>query len=168
MGMPCVSERKDPPLTTRRLAVALAAFLGLALSQPLAAQTQFKSTMPDGRVLYGDRPAPGAAKVEEIRLDTSKGGLGGPATPSEKQVLKELEKERLQREGAQEKVRAAEQKLKDAQAARDNGKEPLPGERIGTAGGQSRLNDAYFERQRMLEEAVGKAQRELDEARAGR
>ncbi|MDH4095043.1 MAG: DUF4124 domain-containing protein [Betaproteobacteria bacterium] len=148
--------------------VTAAALLGVVLLLPVAAQTQYKSTMPDGRVVYGDRPAQGAAKVEEIQSDTSKGGLGGPATPSEKQVLKELEKERLQRESAQEKVRAAEQKLKDAQAARDNGKEPLPGERIGTAGGASRLNDAYFERQRMLEEAVWKAQRELDEARSGR
>jgi hypothetical protein len=165
--MPCVSARKDPPTTTRRRAVALAALLALALSLPLAAQTQYKSTMPNGRVLYGDAPAPGAAKVEEIHPDTSKGGLGG-VTPREKQVLKELEKERLQGAGAQEKVRAAEQKLGDAQAARDNGKEPLPDERIGTAGGASRLNDAYFERQRRLEEAVERAQRELDEARARR
>ena len=154
-------------MTAQRLVLALAALIGLALSPPLAAQSLYKSTMPDGRVRYGDAPVPGAAKVEEIQADTPKGEPGDTAA-RERQALKDLEKERLQREGAQEKVRAAEQRLRDAQAARDNGKEPLPSERIGTAGGASRLNDAYFQRQRMLEEAVGKAQREVDEARAGR
>jgi hypothetical protein len=139
----------------------------VALPQSAEAQSQYKSTMPDGRVLYGDTPAPGAAKVEEIQPDTSKGGLGG-TTAREKKALKDLEKERLQREGIQEKVRAAEQRLRDAEAARAAGKEPLEGERIGTAGGSSRLNDSYFERQRMLEENVEKAQRALDEARAGK
>ena len=49
-------------MATRRLVLTLAAFLGLALSPPLAAQSLYKSTMPDGRVRYGDAPAPGAAK----------------------------------------------------------------------------------------------------------
>lgn len=151
----------------KRLLVTVAAVLGAAVLQPLAAQTQYKSTMPDGRVLYGDTPAPGAAKVEEIQPDTSKGGLGG-TTAREKKALKDLEKERLQREGIQEKVRAAEQRLRDAEAARAAGKEPLEGERIGTAGGSSRLNDSYFERQRVLEENVEKARRELDVARSGK
>ena len=167
MGMPRVAARKDPLMTAQRLVLALAASIGLALSPPLAAQTLYKSTMPDGRVRYGDAPVPGAVKVEEIQTDTPKEEPAGTAA-RERQALKDLEKERQQRESAQEKVRAAEHRLREAQAARDNGKEPLPGERIGTAGGASRLNDAYFERQRMLEEAVGKAQREVDEARAGR
>jgi len=155
-------------MKSSRLALAIAfASMCVALPQSAAAQGQYKSTMPDGRVLYGDTPAPGAAKVEEIQPSTAKGGLGG-TTAREKATLKDIEKERLQREGTQEKVRAAEQRLRDAEAARAAGKEPLEGERTGTAGGSSRLNDSYFERQRMLEENVGKARRELDEARAGK
>jgi len=135
--------------------------------QPAVAQTLYKSTMPDGRVVYGDKPALGAAKVEETRPDISKGGIGG-TTPREVEALKELEKERDKREDAEDKVRAAEQALRDAEAARAAGKEPLASERIGTAGGASRISDAYYARQKKLDDAVEKARRELDQARSGK
>jgi len=148
--------------------VISASFIAAALLlQPAAAQTVYKSTMPDGRVLYGDKPTPGAAKVEEGQPDTSKGGLGG-ATAREQEALKDMEKARLEREAEQGKVQAAEQKLKNAEAALAAGKEPQASERIGTAGGASRLNETYFERQRQLDEAVDTARRELDEARSRR
>jgi hypothetical protein len=137
------------------------------LAQPAAAQVLFKSTMPDGRIVYGDKPESDAVKVEETQPDISKRGIGG-TTPREQETLKELEKARQKREGGGEDVRAAERALKDAEAARAAGKEPLPGERVGTAGGASRLGEAYFERQRKLEEAVDKARRELDAVRSGR
>lgn len=148
------------------LTLATASFC-VVLSQPALAQTLYKSTMPDGRIVYSDKPAPGAAKVEEQRPDTSKGGIGG-TTPREQGVLKSLEKDRLQREAGQDRVQVAAQALKNAEAARDAGKEPLEGERIGTAGGSSRLTDAYFERQRQLEAAVEQARRNLDEVRSGK
>ena len=137
------------------------------LLQPAVAQTLYKSTMPDGAVVYGDKPAPGAAKVEETRPDVSKGGIGG-TTPRETEALKQMEEARAKREGAQDKVRAAEEALRNAETARDAGKEPLASERIGTAGGASRLGELYFNRQRKLEEAVEKARRELDQLRSGR
>ena len=140
--------------------------LAALLLQPAMAQTLYKSTMPDGRIVYGDKPAPDAVKVEETRPDVSKGGLGG-TTQREQEALKDLEKARLQREGGQETVRAAEQALKNAEAARAAGKEPLASERIGTAGGASRLGETYYDRQRKLEEAVDKARRELEQARSG-
>jgi hypothetical protein len=135
--------------------------------RPAAAQVLFKSTMPDGRIVYSDKPQPDAVKVEETRPDISKRGIGG-TTSREQDALKELETARLKREGGGEVVRAAEQALRDAEAARAAGKEPLPGERIGTAGGASRLNEAYFDRQRKLDEAVEKARRALDAARSGK
>ena len=137
------------------------------LVQPAAAQVFYKSTMPDGSIVYGDKPAPDAVKVEETRPDISKGGIGG-TTPREQEALKEMEKARAQREAGQDKVQAAEQALRNAEAARTAGKEPLEGERIGTAGGASRLSEAYDERQRRLEEAVARARRELEAARAGK
>ena len=137
------------------------------LMQPAVAQTLYKSTMPDGSVVYGDKPAPDAVKVDETRPDIKKGGIGG-ATPREQEALKEFEKGRQQRESGQDKVTAAEQALRNAEAARAAGKEPLASERIGTAGGASRLSESYFDRQRKLEEAVEKARRELDAARSGK
>jgi len=152
----------------KRIVVVMGGILAAALLvQPAAAQVLYKSTLPDGRVVYGDKPADDAVKVEETRLDTKKGGIGG-TTPREKEALKELERARAQREAGQDKVQAAEQALRNAEAARATGKEPLEGERIGTAGGASRLNEAYDDRQRRLEEAVERARRELEAARAGK
>jgi hypothetical protein len=151
-----------------RNVVILASFVAAALLlQPAVAQTLYKSTMPDGSVVYGDKPAPDAAKVEETRPDIKKGGIGG-TTPREQDALQEMEKARQQREGGQEKVTATEQALRNAEAARAAGKEPMASERIGTAGGASRLSETYFDRQRKLEEAVEKARRELDQARSGK
>jgi hypothetical protein len=137
------------------------------LLQPAVAQTLYKSTLPDGRVVYGDKPAPDAVKVEETRPDIKKGGIGG-TTPREVEALKELEKARLQREGGEDKVTAAEQALRNAEAARAAGKEPLESERLGTAGGASRITDAYYERQKKLDADVEQARRELDQLRSGR
>jgi hypothetical protein len=62
-------------------------------------------------------------------------------------------------------VRDAEQSLRAAEEAKRSGEEPLPGERLGTAGGGSRLSDEYFERQKQLEQNVETARRELNDAR---
>jgi hypothetical protein len=137
------------------------------LLQPAVAQTLYKSTLPDGSVVYGDKPAPDAVKVDETRPDVSKGGIGG-TTAREQDALKDLEKARQQREGGQDKITAAEQALRNAEAARAAGKEPLASERIGTAGGASRITDDYYARQKKLDDAVEKARRELDQARSGK
>jgi hypothetical protein len=150
-----------------RLILTACFAIAALLVQPAVAQVLYKSTMPDGRTVYSDKPEPDAVKVEETRPDISKRGIGG-TTSREQDALKELETARLKREGGGEVVRAAERALKDAEAARAAGKEPLPGERTGTAGGASRLNEAYYDRQRKLDEAVDKARRELDAARSGR
>jgi hypothetical protein len=151
----------------RRIVVTGGIVAVALLLQPAVAQTLYKSTMPDGSIVYGDKPAPDAVKVDETRPDIKKGGIGG-TTPREQEALKELEKGRLQREGGQDKVTAAEQALRNAEAARAAGKEPLASERIGTAGGASRITDAYYERQKRLDADVERARRELDEARPGR
>ena len=151
----------------RRIVVTGGIVAVALLLQPAVAQTLYKSTMPDGSIVYGDKPAPDAVKVDETRPDIKKGGIGG-TTPREQEALKELEKGRLQREGGQDKVTAAEQALRNAEAARAAGKEPLASERIGTAGGASRITDAYYERQKRLDADVERARRELDEARSGR
>lgn len=132
------------------------------------AQVLYKSTLPDGRVVYGDKPDPAAVKVEPITPDTSKGGLGGATTPGESQTLRQLQGSRESRERAVTRMQAAQKALEDAEAARAAGKEPLPGERIGTAGGASRLTEAYDARQRQLEQAVENARRDLDAARSAR
>ena len=43
-----------------------AAFLALALSAPSWAEVVYKSIMPDGRIIYSEKPVPGAKKVEQM------------------------------------------------------------------------------------------------------
>ena len=149
-----------------RIAACVCCLAAALLLQPAVAQTLYKSTMPDGRIVYGDKPAPGAAKVEESKIDTSSKGLGG-STPRETEALQNLEKSRGKREATGARLQAAEEALRQAEAARAAGTEPLPGERVGTAGGASRLNDAYYARQKKLNDAVENAQRNLDPLRPG-
>ena len=59
-------------LRTASLALGLlAAFTMSALAQPV-----FKSTMPDGKVIYGEKPVPGAQKVDTIEAPPAKTGHG--------------------------------------------------------------------------------------------
>ena len=152
------------------LKIATSAFLLLLLlitAAGLSAQPVFKSTMPDGKVVYGEKPAPGAAKVETLEPAPAKTGVIG-LTPEEKALAEQLGKQRAAGATAaaasQRNVEEARRQFQQAEAARDAGKEPLPGERIGLAGGGSRLTDAYAERQKNLEEAVRVARKRLEEA----
>lgn len=153
------------------MSIRIAPFTGLLaialLAQPAVAQTLYKSTTSDGRIIYSDKPPPDAVKTEKRQLDTSKKGITPPTT-GEKSTLKELEGDRQSRQMTQDRVRKAEIALHDAQVALEMGKEPQPNERIGTVSGASRLNDAYFERQKKLEEAVEAARQNLERVRASK
>jgi hypothetical protein len=143
----------------KRSMIAAGGVLVAALAlQPAEAQVLYKSVLPDGRVVYGDKPDPAAVKVDKQQPDISKRGIGG-STPREAEALKAMEQSRAKREAADEKGRSVQDAVRAAEQARAAGKEPLAGERTGTAGGGSRLNDAYYERQRKLEEDVEKARR---------
>jgi hypothetical protein len=147
--------------------VMAAGLLAAALALQAGAQALYKSTLPDGRVVYGDKPDPNAVKSESITPDTAKIGVVPPSA-SETRALKELEAARIKREGGDSRARTAEETLKKAEAAREAGKEPLPGERLGTAGGASRLTDDYWKRQKKLEEAVESARRNAEQASSGK
>lgn len=65
---------------------------------------------------------------------------------------------------AYEEARAAYLALRDAEARRDQGIEPQPGERQGTASGGTRPTEQYAGRQAMLEQEVEMARRRYDAA----
>lgn len=140
--------------------------LACLVSWPASAQTLYKSTMPDGKVIYGDQPAPGAVKVEAPNVAPASKGIA-PLTPQDAQAAKRLDSDRARRDSTDNQVRAAEKALSDAEAALAAGKEPREGERLGTAKGGSRLSEAYFDRQKALEAAVEHARRNLELVRGG-
>lgn len=65
---------------------------------------------------------------------------------------------------AYEEILTARKNLQEAQARQKAGVEPLPGERLGIAGGGTRLGPDYFARQEQLEKEVQEARERLDEA----
>ena len=128
------------------------------------AQTMYKSTMPDGKVVYGEKPEPGAKHVDKVTPPPAKTGTT-VLTPAERQKIDQrLKQQMAQDELQQRQLEAAYQQLKKAEAAREAGKEPLPGERLGTATGASRLTDEYWARQKSLEAAVEAARKQVEQA----
>jgi len=130
--------------------------------QLAAAQVNYKSTLPDGRVVYGDKPAPGAVRVEEVKGAPSKGV--SVVTPKEAATLKQREAAGVDREAGNARLRAAEQALKKAEAAQAAGKEPGEGDRIGTVSGAQRFSDAYWARQKRLAEEYEAARANYERA----
>ena len=137
-----------------------------ALAQFAAAETLYKSTMPDGRVIYGDKPAPGAVKSEKQVLDTAPKGVVAPKAPAA--AAKKPATGAGKDDSKEERIQAAEKALKDAEAAQAAGKDPTAGDRQGTVSGAQRLTDEYWARQKRLEQAVQDARANLEKARAGK
>ena len=130
----------------------------------VAAQAIYKSTMPDGHVIYGNAPAPGAVKVEPMTPRT--GDTGARASvPEQEETLRQRQSEREKQDAKQDRIVELERALKDAEAAQVAGREPIEGERSATVSGASKLNDAYWKRQQQLEEAVAEARTKLAQAR---
>jgi hypothetical protein len=158
-----------------RLAVNLALLLVACASAGVMADTLYKSTDSDGRVIYSDKPVPGAVEIEGARsvpIDPENAARIEEERKKLRQQGEEFEQRERKREqaldDAQAEVNAAMDALKEAQRRREAGVEPLPGERLGDAGGGSRLAPSYFERLRTLDGEVGAAQQRVDQAYARR
>jgi hypothetical protein len=65
---------------------------------------------------------------------------------------------------AYEEARAAYLALKEAEARRDQGIEPQPGDRQGTASGGTRPSEQYVGRQQLLEHELEMARRRYEAA----
>lgn len=160
-------------MTHYRIAISLAL---LALAPAAFGQTIYRSTMPDGRTVLSDRPTPGAKKVEEVYVPgptpQTRSAPGNPATGAKPIGDKPLFPSGQQGTAAQQldaalaELRDAQEAFKEAEAVRLAAQEPVEGERQGTAGGGSRLNEEYFQRQAALATAVEVARRRVNDAQA--
>jgi len=149
--------------------VRLASIALLAALAGVASAQTYRYVYPDGRVIYSDKPVPGARLQGEVAPPPPGAAPaapreGAPKPPGDDPVAARL---RLRAE-ADEEVRQAEQALAQARAQLESGKEPLPGERTGTASGGSRLNEAYDARQRANGQAVAAARARFERAVAAR
>jgi chromosome segregation ATPase len=148
----------------------VAAFITSAVVMNAHAQTVYKSTMPDGKVIYSEKPTTGAKRVDEITPPPPKTGMT-TLTPNETARIEQQARERT-KEGAnapnlQTQLDDARRQLKQAETGREAAKEPLPGERTGLVGGGSRLNEAYEQRQKSLDAALEAARKRVNDLQSG-
>ena len=126
------------------------------------AQAVFRSLMPDGKIIYGDKPAPGAKESKQVNLPPANISTSPPS-----QTITPISPNAATVPGATkpgDSVVAAREKLEAAKKALAAGRDPQEGERIGTKGGNSRTTEQYADRVKSLEDAVSSAQRQLDDA----
>jgi len=147
-----------------RMLTLIAIAIGL-VTTPALAQKMQKYVTPDGKTVYSDRPIPGARLVDEIApaapVDPRAAAAAQSRAKQDAERAQDAAAKRAEgRQSAQQQEDAAAA-LARAKANLEQGKEPLPGERTGTAGGGSRLNDAYWARQRANEQAVKDAEARL-------
>jgi hypothetical protein len=139
--------------------------LVLAIAAAAAqAEPVYRSHMPDGRVVYGDKPAPGA--TESRLVDQSKQNIVEPVRSA---PAAQKKRDSGGARAGEDRVASAQKALDAAKAALEAGREVGEGDRLGVAKkGASRLSDEYYERVKRLEDEVAAAQKELDDARAAR
>jgi hypothetical protein len=153
----------------RSLIVAL---LATVLCVGAAAQDKiYKVRLPDGRILFTDRPPPEAKILSEREIPPpspdAPARQGDGATP----VQRAAEAESRLRERAADvdrafaAVQAAERELDAAKQALEQGRAPEAGEMVGTARGRVHYGPAYRDRVLGLEKAVAAAEQKLARAR---
>lgn len=165
----------------RQLLLLRAALLACGLSAAAAAgaDTIYKYLDAQGRTAYSDQPPVGRPVIERFEVPTPTAEelaatqrLRREAAAEAAAVEERMRRLSARREAAYNEEIAAEQELKAAEEALEKGREPLPGERRGIvcrkSGGcaqlPTRLDDAYFERIKQLEEAVEQARERLGRA----
>jgi hypothetical protein len=148
----------------------LAALLFVGSGAWAAGTTVYIWTEPDGVTSYSQERPPAGQPFVTREVPTS------TLTPAQRAAVQsQLARQgasaaadagrfRSRVERADQKIDAAVRRLAGAEQAVRNGREPQPGERIGLAGGGSRLRADYFDRQKALEQAVLDARAGLDKA----
>lgn len=153
--------------------LALAAILGpCAANLAVASETKlFEWREANGVTSYSQTPPPsGTPGVTSREIETK------ILTPAQRAAVRaqlaavdavqqaDSARYRAQLADADNAVARAVQSLSAAEHSARSGRRPQAGERVGNAGGGSRLRTEYFERQKRLEDAVREARSKVDEA----
>ncbi len=143
------------------------------------AQSIYKVQLPDGSIMFTDTPPPDAKVLEEREAKSSPRPAARTATPTSGAArqpmpgpLGEPAPAAVPKvrpiDAAMQEIDAAERAVQVAKRRLELGREPLPGERLGLAGGGSRLSPEYEARVAGLEREVTDAESRLTKAHAAR
>ena len=127
-----------------------------------------KYVTPDGKVIYSDKPIPGAQSIKKIDTAPPEQSEGparrGPSPGMPPASSGGSTASDAQLDAALKAIRDASDALDAAKIRLEANREPKENERQGTVSGRSRLNESYFERIKQLEKGVEDAQERLNEA----
>ena len=147
---------------------SLAAITVLAVCQA-SAENVYRSVDEQGNVTFSDRPVQGAQQQEQINIQTT--------SPTPEQRRQTRQRETALQKAAGEKgagsraarraseQKAARQAVEDAEKRLEEAARVREGDRIGTAGGGSRLKPGYHERVRAAEDALEQARKDAERLR---
>jgi hypothetical protein len=132
----------------------------------------FKNVMPDGRIIYSDKPLKGAGKSRAVEVpppptaaDQANAAKRVLDDQRQKEALQErLDQRRKKFDDSDERVKLARQTLATAENALEQGRTPLSGEMQGTTGAGARPSEGYLQRIAALERNVEAAKKGLDDA----
>lgn len=146
-----------------------------------AAQTIYKVQLPDGSILFTDAPPPESKVLEEretraqtrpvVRSTSVPPGTTAtstPATSPDGLPVATAARKPNALDAAIREMNDAERALAAARQKLEQGREPLPGERLGLKGGGSRLTPEYEARVAALERDVSSAEARLKRAQDAR
>jgi len=135
-----------------------------------AEQTFYKSVQPDGSVVYGDAPTKGAVRTDKIKVPVD--NLGSDADAAAAKRALEINREKLLQEVTardalrrklDNQIAEAARRVKEAEAARESGRNIGVGDREGR-----HLSPQYWDRQNKLALALRQARTALDRLKAER
>jgi len=157
----------------RSLTVAL--LLALTCTGTHGQDKIYKVRLPDGRILFTDKPPAGGVVMFEREVPPAPPPAAAPAPKREADTTapeqRAVQADARLRDRAAEidrafaAVQATERDLQDAKLKLEEGRAPLDGEMIGTARGRVRPSPAYQDRIAELEKGVQSAEQRLARAR---
>lgn len=154
----------------------------LAIAPVVAFAAIYKVQMPDGTILFTDSPPPNGKILEERETKPTPrtaapksvvpatGGAPAAAMPALPSPAGGIPPGSTVRpipqnlDAANAEITAAERELTVLRRKLELGREPLPGERLGTAKGGSRLSPEYENRIAELEREVAQAETRVKQA----
>jgi hypothetical protein len=143
------------------MAIAIAAF-------QVSAETAYRSIDEQGNVTFSDKPVSATTQTQQISIDAPVPSVEVQKEAQQREA--ELQKAASQAgtsstNGKADQKKAARQDVKDAEKHLEEATQVREGDRLGTAGGGSRLTPEYQERVRGAEAEVGRAVKQLEDTK---
>ena len=139
----------------------LSVLLLAAISQQATADNALRSVDRDGNITFSDERVPGSVESERISIDApapSRDSLN----ESQREAQAIIDKANRIDTGNQRETQqgqSAEQRVESARKQLDASKVVREGDRIGKAGGGTRLSPEYLERVRLAEQILKEAEK---------